>query len=91
MTHMMSHPGQRPLVESLWQLPCQPIAAIPRWLEGNNQGPVGLDYRYTSGSSAQRSGFLFHHYTLPYADAECPVGTLLKLEYKIQVIQKYQQ
>ena len=59
MTHMTSHPGQPPLVESLQRLLCQPVAAILRQLEGRNQGPVGLDYQYTGDSGAQRSGSLF--------------------------------
>ena len=59
MMHMTSCPGQQPLVESLRQLLCQPIAAILQQLEGWNQGLVGLDYRCTGDSGAQRSGSLF--------------------------------
>ena len=59
MMRMTSCPGQQPLVESLWWLLCQPIAAIVQQLGGRNQGPVGLDYRCTGDSGAQRSGFLF--------------------------------
>ena len=47
--------GRKPLL-------CRPIAAILQLLEGCNQGPAGLDYRYTGGSGAQRSGFPFHRY-----------------------------
>ena len=57
MTCMMSHPRQRPLAESLWWLLYWPVTAILRQLGGCNQGPVGLDYRYTGSSGAQRSGY----------------------------------
>ena len=57
MMHMMSRPGQWPLADSLWQLLYRPVTAILWRLEGHNQGPVGLDYRYTSSSGAQRSGY----------------------------------
>ena len=49
---MTSHPGQQLLAVSLLQLLYQPVAAIPRLLVGCNQGPAGLDYRYTGYAGA---------------------------------------
>ena len=49
---MTSRSGQQLLVVSLWQLLYQPIVAIPQLLEGRNQGPAGLDYRYIGYDSA---------------------------------------
>ena len=49
---MTSHPGQQLLVVSLRQLLYQPVVAIPRLLEGHNQGLAGLDYQYTGYTGA---------------------------------------
>ena len=49
---MTSHPRQQLLAVSLQRLLYQPVLAIPRLLEGRNQGPLGLDYRYTGYTGA---------------------------------------
>ena len=55
-------PPTRNLAISPQRLLCWPVAAIPRQLEGRNQGLMGLDYRCTGYSGAQRSELPFHRY-----------------------------
>ena len=68
---MTSRPGQQLLAVSLWWLLYRSIVAIPQLSEGCNQGPVGLDYRYTRYAGAQRSGFPKHRYTCRTTRPQC--------------------